>query len=351
MLAPTDQIRNLNLIGITTNMTRLRLLAVVLAANLMGPTVSLADEHVQAASAEFANHASVIAQEAKSTIVRAISGDTDAMLKLGTRYLLPAVLALIALMIGYLMASFVGRVVGTAFARKIDITLGKFIGKVLKNIVLVMVALGLLGYFGVDVTSFAAILAATGFAIGMALQGTLSNFAAGVMLLVFRPFKVGDYIIVEGTQGTVEEIDLFTTRLNSRDNRHLIVPNSRIFGSTIENTTRNTYRRVEVNVGVDYSADTRVTRSVLTAAIQDIPGTSPAPAPEAYLMDLGDSSVNWQLRVWCNPSVYADVRQRVTEAAKTALEQSNIGIPFPQLDLHFRNLDQVITGGRTSKAA
>ncbi|MEM7316680.1 MAG: mechanosensitive ion channel family protein, partial [Planctomycetota bacterium] len=183
-------------------------------------------------------------------------------------------------------------------------------------------------------TSFAAILAAAGFAVGMALQGTLSNFAAGVMLLVFRPFKVGDYISVAGSEGVVEEIDLFTTRMNSLDNRHLIVPNSSIFGETIENFTKNDLRRVDVNVGAEYKADLRHTRQVLSDAIAVIPGGVSDPAPEVYLVELADSSVNWQCRVWCRPENYWEVRQRVTTVAKDALDNAGIGIPFPQMDLH-----------------
>lgn len=282
--------------------------------------------------------------QAKSTFLAALKGERWAMEEVFQSYLLPAIIALVVMVVGYMVASFVGRVVGQAVSKRVDVTLGKFLGKMVKNCLMLFVGLGVLGFFGVDVTSFAAIIAAGGFAVGMALQGTLSNFAAGVMLLVFRPFKVTDYIKVGGIEGTVEEIDLFTTRLNSLDNRHLIVPNSEVFGSTIENCTANDVRRVDVNVGVEYTADLRHTRQVLTKAISVIPGGMTQPEPEVYLVDLGDSAVNWQLRVWCRPVNYWDVRQRVTTAAKDSLDAANIGIPFPQMDLH------VVSGVNTRAA-
>lgn len=272
--------------------------------------------------------------KAKSVFLGALRGEKEAVDQVFESYLLPAIAAVVLMIVGYMVASFIGRTVGQIVATRVDLTLGKFLARMVTNVILLLVGLGVLGFFGVDVTSFAAIIAAGGFAVGMALQGTLSNFAAGVMLLVFRPFKVGDYIVVSGIEGSVEEIDLFTTKLNSLDNRHLIVPNGQIFGAVIENCTRNEVRRVDVNVGVDYSADLRHTRQVLTKAVSVIPGGMTQPEPEVYLVDLGDSSVNWQLRVWCRPANYWDVRQRVTTAAKDSLDAAQIGIPFPQMDLH-----------------
>jgi len=204
----------------------------------------------------------------------------------------------------------------------------------IKNGLMILILVGVLGYFDVDVTSFAAIIAALGFAVGMALQGTLSNFAAGVMLLVFRPFKVGEYIKVGDEEGVVEEIDLFATRMNTLDNRHKIVPNGQIFGAAITNFSRNEFRRVDVNVGAEYAADIDYTRAVLQAAISEIPGAVTSPAPQVALTELADSSVNWQLRVWCQPAVYWDVRELLTVAAKKGLDLNGIGIPFPQMELH-----------------
>ena len=198
---------------------------------------------------------------------------------------------------------------------------------------MVGVAIGVLGYFNVDVTAFAAILAAMSFAVGMALQGTLGNFASGIMLLLFRPFKVEEYIVVADTEGTVEEIDLFTTRINTLDNRHIIIPNSEIFGSKLENYTRNELRRVDVNVGAAYTADIDRTRLALERAIAHTNCVA-EPAGYAYLMDLGASSVDWQLRAWCKPADFWAVREQLVTNAKNEMDKAGIGIPYPQLDVH-----------------
>ncbi len=274
------------------------------------------------------------AEQAKHRFRNALRGDRQAQQEIFTEYILPAVMALLVLMVGYMIASYFGRITGETVSKRVDLTLGKFSGRLVRNTIMLVTVLGVLGYFGVPVAGIATIFAAASFAVGMALQGTLGNFAAGIMLLVFRPFKIGDYIKVAGIEGAVEEIDLFTTKLDTLDNRRLIVPNGEVFGSVIENCTRNEIRRVDVNVGVAYNADMRVTRQVLADAIAVIPGAVTQPEPDVYLDSLGASSVDWQLRVWCRPENYWDVRQRVTMAAKDALDAADIGIPFPQLDLH-----------------
>ena len=263
-----------------------------------------------------------------------MKGDRKAQQQIFTEYVLPAIVALLVLVVGYLVASYVGRITGDAVSKRVDLTLGRFAGRFARNTIMIITVLGVLGYFGVPVAGIATIFAAASFAVGMALQGTLGNFAAGIMLLVFRPFRINDYIKVAGTEGHVDEIDLFVTKLNTRDNRRLIVPNGEVFGSVIENCTRNAVRRVDVNVGVAYKADMRATRDVFTEAIAAIPGAVTKPEPEAYLVGLGASSVDWQLRVWCRSENYWDVKQRVTIAAKESLDAAGIGIPFPQMDLH-----------------
>ena len=246
---------------------------------------------------------------------------------------LPAMLLLTALVVTWIVASSIGRYVGGTVAKKVDVTLGKFLTKAIRNLLMAVVLIGVLNKFGIDVTSFAAVLAALGFAVGMALQGTLGNFASGIMLLLFRPFKVDDYVSVADTEGTVEEIDLFTTRLNTPDNRHIIIPNSEIFGSKLENYSRNELRRVDVNVGTAYSADLDQTRTALLRAVARAGGV-PNPEGYVYLKELGASSVDWQLRVWCEPADYWAVREQLTVNAKKELDRAGIGIPYPQLDVH-----------------
>ncbi len=249
-------------------------------------------------------------------------------------YLAKAFLAMSVAWISYIIASAAGRYVGGIVSKKVDLTLGKFLTKAVRNLLMIVVAMGVLSYFDVDVTGLAAVLAAISFAIGMALQGTLGNFASGVMLLLFRPFKVEDYIVVADTEGTVEEIDLFTTRINTPDNRHVIVPNGEIFGSKLENYTRNDLRRVDVSVGAAYSADLDETRQALERAVMSVSESVVSPPPQVYLDSLGASSVDWYLRVWCKPADYWGVREQLTAAAKTQLDIAGIGIPFPQMDIH-----------------
>jgi small conductance mechanosensitive channel len=168
----------------------------------------------------------------------------------------------------------------------------------------------------------------------MGLQGTLSNFAAGIMLLVFRPFKVGQYISVSGTAGTVEEIDLFTTSLNTLDNVRLVVPNGQVFGQTIHNFGHQASRRVVVPVGVAYSADIDATRAALEKAVAAVPGALRDPAPQVFLAGLGASAVDWQVRVWCGNDDYWATWEATVRAVKMALDEAGISIPFPQLDVH-----------------
>jgi small conductance mechanosensitive channel len=306
----------------------------VLTATVFGTLFSITSSARAADNPDLAAQANQATSNFMELVSRAVKGDAAAQEMLLRDYLANAILLLAVGVISYMIASAIGRFVGRIVSTKVDITLGKFLSKAVRNVLIVIVAMVVLEYNNVSVTGFAALLAALGFAIGMALQGTLGNFAAGVMLLLFRPFKVDDYIVVAGTQGTVEEIDLFTTKLNSPDNRHLIVPNGEIFGNKLENYTRNPIRRVDVNVGTAYAADLDQTRQVLLAAVASISDGSDGPDSQVYLMGLGASSVDWQLRVWCHHKNYWEVREHLTAAAKISLDQAGISIPFPQMDLH-----------------
>lgn len=282
----------------------------------------------------------VTIDKVKDTTSDALTGDQDAIMQLLQDYAMPIVWAVVILVVAYVVSKIAGNGVKRSLTKaKVDETLARFFGKFAGYTILVLGVIFALSKFGIDVTSFAAILAAAGFAIGMALSGTLGNFAAGVMLLIFRPFKVGDYVVAGGTEGTVEEIELFTTTLNTLDNRHIILPNGLVHGAVIENVTFNKIRRVDVNVGAAYGASMKETRQVLTQGIANLPAALAEPAPEAYLLELGDSSVNWQVRVWCAPADYWGVRQALTEAAKDALDNAGISIPFPQMDVHMDKLE------------
>lgn len=222
-----------------------------------------------------------------------------------------------------------------------DPMLTKFTANLVRYGILVLGGLTVLSVFGISVASFAAILAAAAFALGLALQGTLGNFSAGAMLLVFRPFELGDVVSVAGITGKVVEIDLFTTQVDTFDNRRMIIPNGSVFGSTIENITHHPTRRVDVDVGTDYGADLRETRAVLDRVAANTEGVLEEPAPQVYLKQLGGSSIDWAVRVWAETSDYWAVRERVTHSIKIALDDAGIGIPFPQMDVH---LDGTVAG-------
>jgi small conductance mechanosensitive channel len=264
----------------------------------------------------------------------AAQGDRAATQALINDYLVPAAMALILIFVGYLLASFVGRVVAATVSRRVDRTIGRFSGKISHYSIMALVVITALDRFGINVTSFAAILAAGGFAVGIALQGALSNFASGIMLLIFRPFQVDDYIKTGEAEGIVEEIDLFSTRINMIDNRHIVVPNGRLFGEIMINYTRNPVRRVDVKVGVSYVADIRSTRRVLEEAVNDVRGAAHSPPPEVRIVELGDSAVQWECRVWGNPREYWLIREQVVEAVKTNLDRAGITIAYPQIDVH-----------------
>ena len=247
---------------------------------------------------------------------------------------------LLALLVAWVIAGWAERGVRKGLeGRKFDATLTRFFAKMTRYLILIAAVLGCLGVFGIQTASFAAVLAAAGFAIGLAFQGTLGNFSAGVMLLVFRPFKVGDFVEVNGETGTCEHIDLFTCEFRTLDNKKLIVPNGAVFGSTITNYTGYEIRRADVNVGAEYSADLDKTREVLEKAAANVPGMIKDPAPQVFLASLGDSSVDWQLRIWCKTADYWNVYQATVRAAKVALDEAGIGIPFPQRDVH---LDEAV---------
>ena len=258
-------------------------------------------------------------------------------------YLIPAVTALVLLFAVFVLAGWTKRIVKRTLERtKVDITLTKFSSNMARYTILIVGLIAVLGRVGIETASFAAILAAAGFAMGMAFQGTLANFSAGVMLLVFRPFKVGDLVTVNGVTGFVDEIELFTTHMNTFDNRRIIVPNSTIFGSTIENMTYHEFRRVDVAVGTDYSADLDQTRRIIEASCETVVGRETDKDVEAYLVSLGASSIDWSARVWCKSTDYLAVKDELTKAVKKGLDAAGISIPFPQRDVH---IDGVIGSG------
>lgn len=251
-------------------------------------------------------------------------------------YVVKIVGVIVLLYVGNMLSKWAGRATEASLARaKVDATLTRATGNVARYVLFVMVVLACLGAFGVETTSFAALIGAAGLAIGLAFQGTLSSVAAGAMLLTIRPIKIGDHIVVSGTEGTVVEIGMFGTLVDTPSGVRVTLPNTAIFGNTIVNYSANESRRVEVPVGTEYPADLDHVREVLLAAAKTVPGTNGE--PHVILLALGASSVDWQVRTFCNDVNYWDVWDATTDAAKKALDEAGIGIPYQTVDV---NIDE-----------
>jgi len=253
----------------------------------------------------------------------------EALIKGGT--------ALLAVIVAYFFAKLLARWVSAGMCKRVDVTLGKFAGKITFYSVITLALTIILPRVGFEIAGLAAVMAAAGFAVGLSFQGTLSNFAAGILLLVFRPFKVGDMVIAAGVTGRVNEVDLFTTTFDTPDNRRLIVPNSSISSATIENISFHKERRVDVMVGVAYHASLDETRAVLVAsaeALADKMITGEKRGYQIILSNLGASSVDWTVRFWAATEDFFEVRERLTTEIKRQLDAHQIQIPFPQMQLH-----------------
>lgn len=237
---------------------------------------------------------------------------------------------ILILFLAFMVAGWAKRLVVSRLTKVgFDATLTKFLGSATRWAIVLFAILGCLGIFGIETTSFAAVIGGASLAIGLAFQGSLSNVAAGAMLLLFRPYTVGDVINIAGTTGIVDCIDLFMTTIDTFDNRRIIVPNGKVFGNTIENITYHDVRRADVGVGVGYEADIEHTREILTAAARSVEGQVEDREPEVVLLDLGGSSVDWSVRVWAPTADFGAVRQRTITAVKAALEAADIDIPYP----------------------
>jgi small conductance mechanosensitive channel len=255
-----------------------------------------------------------------------------------TAYGLKIIAAIVIFVIGKWLARVLSRSVGKAMNRaKADQVLVKFVVNLAYAALLAFVVLAALAQLGIQTTSFIAIIGAAGLAIGLALQGSLSNFAAGVMLIIFRPFKVGDYIEAAGTAGSVEEIMIFSTKLKSPDNKQLYIPNGSIIAGTIVNYSAKEQRRVDLVFGCGYGDDIKKAKALLEAIVKENPLVLDDPAPTIGVLELGDSSVNFVVRPWVATSDYWDVHYQITEEVKQRFDEAGISIPFPQRDVHLIN--------------
>jgi small conductance mechanosensitive channel len=244
----------------------------------------------------------------------------DLLAEKGAVFAARGLFILVAFAIAFLIASWAQRAIIRVLSRtRADATLGRFLANFLRYAIIVSTLIACLGAMGFQTASFAALLGAAGIAIGLAFQGTLSNFASGIMLLLFRPFKVGDTVRVAGQTGTVRALDLFTTELVTGDNRKIILPNNSVFGQTLENTSYYATRRVDINVHVPLRADARTTEQTLVAAARGVPGALEDPPADAVISELTDKAV-WSVRVWCNTDDFSKVQAALAIALKNAVD-------------------------------
>jgi small conductance mechanosensitive channel len=260
----------------------------------------------------------------------------DQALDLGVDYGLDVLGALIILVGGWMLAGWVRRKLLRLLARtpRLDQTLHPVIANVVRYAILVFVAIAVLAQFGVQTTSVIALLGAAGLAIGLALQGTLQNIAAGIMLLFLRPFRVGDYIDAEGLSGTVNEIGLFTTHLRTYDGIYLEAPNSQLWNRAILNYSRVDSRRLDIVVGIGYGDDIDKAQTALMDLMTSDSRANAEPEPQVLVKELGDSSVNLDLRCWTDAENYWNLLFDLNKAVKQRLDAEGISIPFPQRDVH-----------------
>jgi len=259
----------------------------------------------------------------------------DSVLPMVWTYGLDVLGAVTILVLGWIGAGFLRRMTRRTLERsRMDNTLIPFLSSLVYYLTLTMVVIAVLAQFGVPTAQFGAVLGAMGLAVGLALQGTLSNFAAGVMLLVFRPFRVGDYVEAGGTAGTVESIGVFATTMNTPDNVRIIVSNSVVYGSTIKNYSANDNRRNDLVMGVSYSDDLGVAKQTIEGVLAADDRVLKDPVPVVAISELGDSSVNFVVRPWCRKEDYWALRFDLNRRLKEELEKAGCSIPFPQRDVH-----------------
>ncbi len=268
----------------------------------------------------------------ESNVDALISAVIDAF----TTYGMSVIGGIFILIIGWMVAGWAKRAVRRVLSKtdKVDATLRGFFSSLVRYVILVFVVIAVLNQFGVQTASLIAIFGAAGLAIGLALQGTLSNVAAGVMLLIFRPLRVGQYVEVAGKAGTVVDLNLFTTELATPDNVQIIIPNNAIWGTSVVNYSHHGTRRVDFTLGIGYGDDMDKAISVIESVIADDSRPLSDPAHQIVVGELADSSVNLIVRVWVRADDYWPLKFDFTKRFKERFDAEDISIPFPQQDVH-----------------
>jgi small conductance mechanosensitive channel len=252
-----------------------------------------------------------------------------------TLYAVKIVAAILILLIGKWLAKKIAKFATKLFEKnQVDITLVRFFENLIYYSLLVLVIISAAGQLGINTTSFLTIVGAAGLAVGLALKDSLSNIASGVMLIMFRPYKIGDFVTAGGVSGTVANIALFNTILTTPDNQKVIIPNSSVTGSVITNVTANDTRRVDLTIGIGYDDDIKKAKNILETIIKEDTRILETPATKIAVSELADSSVNFVVRPWVKTSEYWDVHFDLTEKIKLTFDKEGISIPYPQQDVH-----------------
>ncbi|MGD9971387.1 MAG: mechanosensitive ion channel family protein [Sulfuricurvum sp.] len=264
----------------------------------------------------------------------------EKLMELGTEYGIKILVSLLIFLIGKWVAGKIVLLMKKAMNRaKVDPTLISFAGNAVYVLLVVAVIIAAVSNLGVETSSFIAIFGAAGLAIGLALKDTLSNVGAAVLIIFFRPFKVDDFIEVSGVMGTVRSINLFSTTLNTADNRSIIIPNGTLISGNIINYTANKQRRIDLTFDIDYKDDLKLAKEVVKGVLDAHPNVLKEPSAVVAVGALAQSSVQIIARPWVKVEVYWDTMFEITEAVKLEFDQNGISIPFPQMDLHLRKED------------
>ena len=254
----------------------------------------------------------------------------DLAISFTEKYALNVVTTILILVIGLWLSKKIVNLTKTLMGKRgVDVTLQKFLGDLISWTLKILVFITAISRMGVETTSFIAILGAAGLAIGLALQGALANFAGGALIMIFKPFKVGDLIEAQGEIGVVKEIQIFVTKIISPGNKLVIIPNGILSNGNIKNYTEEGKLRVDLTIGVSYDADIKQTKEVLMQVLTENKKVLKNPAPTVNVSELADSSVNFAVRPWATPKNYWDVYFEITEAVKLALDKAGIEIPYP----------------------
>lgn len=271
-----------------------------------------------------------------------LNSNTDIMAQYIIPWSINIAMALAVFIIGRWVVKIIVNSVKKIMARsKIDESLSGFAGNIINVVLTVFVLIAALEQLGIDTTSIMAIFAAAGLAVGLALKDSLSNFSAGVMLIIFKPFKIGDLINAAGVTGVVESIRIFNTIMRSGDNQEIIVPNSQIYGGTITNMTTRDTRRVDLVIGIGYDDNIAEAKTLLEEMMSKNDKILQDPAPAVMVLELGESSIDLAVRPWAKTEDYWGVRSEMLQTVKEVFDEKGISIPYPQRDLHLIGQDVV----------